>query len=800
MNINLDDYRDDLVKAAPELADTLDPTFHEAARVMSAAGLKDWLDGARGIINLGKEPALLTTYLDEMPLVAKECGEDVVRDCVQSVMKLASMTSGEVLIMVFATLPTAASRLGDPELLRAYLQLLHRLAAKAPRGLRPMLGVLDELLGKLTLSGLRRWVDFGADAYRRDLPKQAAYFSLQSEDSKAVLQQERRGTLFIDSQRKLNFYLRAFWGRDFFMRPTASDYLGFRPFIEARALHLPDAADDLGELSGLNLYRAMGAHMAAHLAYTTEAQSAEALAPAQMFFVGFFEDARVEWCAIQSFPGMRRLWKSFMILPKTGRTEHESVELLERAALALLDPSQRSGDEGVDDLILQFHTNIATNRNNGMFSWNLGLDLFNLLSARRAVPSLRILENLRIPYRDDNRFIWSLDQHDWSESTAYLPASQRQVRKNVGLMEFINEIDVENAGDDAQEIWVLNTELFPYEDEGVSYNQMEGKEPVSDPYHYHEWDYQVQLHRPNWATVYERRQGRGDPELVEEVLTAHKGVSHRIKQIIDRLRPQGVSRQRKLEDGDELDINAAVDAMVAARIGINPDPRITMRNVINRRDLAVVILLDLSASTNEKVRGAENEVSAQANMSGANVKPAEAGGSSHKTVLELTREASALVATAISGIGDPFAIHGFSSDGRHDVQYFRFKDFDQRFDGDSKSRLAGMKGGLSTRMGAAMRHAERHLLQRSEKHKLLLIVTDGEPADIDERDPQYLRMDAKKAAEELRAHGVMSYCLTLDPEADRYVERIFGANNYTIIDHVQRLPEKLPALFASLTR
>ncbi len=776
MSINLDDYRDDLVKAAPELENTLDASFHEAARTMSPTGLKDWLDGARGIVNLGKDATLLTTYLNEMPLVAKECGEDVIRECVHAVMKLASMASGEVLALVFATLPTAARRLGDPELLRAYLQLLHRLAAKAPRGLRPMLGVLDELLGKLTLSGLRRWVDFGADAYRRDLPRQAAYFSLQSEDSKAVLQQERRGTLFIDSQRKLNFYLRAFWGRDFYLRPVAADYLGFRPFIEARALHLPDAADDLGGLSGQELYRAMSAHMAAHLAYTSEPQSAEALAPAQQFFVGFIEDARVEWCAAQAFPGMRRLWKAFMVLPKPGHPEHESVDLLERAALALLDPVERSGDAEVDGIVLQFHSNIAANRDNGMFSWNLGLDLFNLLAARRAVPSLRILENLRIPYRDDNRFVWSLDQFDWSESSAYLPASQRQTRKHVGLMEFINEIDVENAGDDAQEIWVLNSELFPYEDEGVSYNQMEGKEPVSDPYHYQEWDYQVQLHRPNWATVYERRQGRGDPALVEEVLTAHKGVSHRIKQIIDRLRPQGVSRQRKLEDGDELDINAAVDAMVAARIGLNPDPRITMRNVINRRDLAVVILLDLSESTNEKVRGTE------------------------KSVLELTREASALVATAISGIGDPFAIHGFSSDGRLDVQYFRFKDFEQRFDGDAKSRLAGMKGGLSTRMGAAMRHAGRHLLQRSEKHKLLLIVTDGEPADIDERDPQYLRMDAKKATEELRSSGIQSYCLTLDPQADRYVERIFGANNYTVIDHVQRLPEKLPALFAALTR
>lgn len=776
MTVTLDDYRDELIAAVPELADTLESTFHEAARVMSPAGLKDYLEGARGLVNLGKEQQLLTTYLEEMPLVARECGEDVIRDCVHAVMKLASMTSGGVLTLVFATLPTAASRLGDPELLRGYLQLLHRLTANAPRGLRPMLNHLDELLGKLTLSGLRRWADFGAEAYRRDLPKQAGYFGLETEDSKAVLQQERRGTLFIDSQRKLNFYLRAFWGRPFFLRPTAADYLGFRCFIEARTLHLPDAVDDIAGLSGLDLYRAMCAHMAAHLVYTTEPQSAEALAPAQQFFVGLVEDARVEYRAIQAFPGMHRLWRDFMTVPKSGSVEHESLPLIEQIALALLDPAERTGDDEIDAIVARFHDGIAEHVSDGQFAWHIGLDLFNLLSRRQAMPSLRILEKLRIPYRDDNRFIWSLDQHDWSESSAYLPASQRQVRKRVGLMEFINEVEVENAGDDAQEIWVLGSELFPYEDMGVSYNQMEGKEPVSDPFHYQEWDYQVQLHRPNWATVYERRQGRADPKLIDDVLTAHKGVSHRIKQIIDRLRPQGVSRQRKLEDGDELDINAAVDAMVAVRMGLHPDTRITMRNVLNRRDLAVVILLDLSESTNEKVRGSD------------------------KTILELTREASSLVATAITGIGDPFAIHGFASDGRHDVQYYRFKDFDQRFDAEVKSRLAGMQGGLSTRMGAAMRHAGRHLMQRSERHKLLLIVTDGEPADIDERDPQYLRMDAKKAAEELRSTGVLSYCLTLDPLADRYVERIFGANHYTIIDNVQRLPEKLPTLFASLTR
>jgi hypothetical protein len=776
MTIRLDEYREDFLRVAPELADTLEGMFHESARLMSPSGLKDYLDGARALISLGKGPALLVSYLDEMPQVARECGEDIIRDVVTATMKLSSMVSGEILVLMISTLPGAANRFGDADLLRNYLQLLHRLAARAPRGLRPMFGVLDELLSKLTLSGLRRWVDFGAEAYRRDLPKQADYFGLISEDSRAVLKQERRGTLFIDSQRRLNFYLRAFWGRDFFLRPAAADHAGFRPFIEDGALHLPDAVDGTGSVPGLDLYRAMCAHMAAHIASSDRGLSQQALNPAQIFFVGLLEDARVEYCAVRQFPGLRGLFRSLMPASPKGHYEHETMYLLEDIARALLEPGILTGDLPVDALVEQFHINVAANKRETMFSWGLGVELYNLLSERRAVPSLRILESLNIPYRDDNRFVWSMDGYDWEGAGAWVPGQDKQVRRNVSLMEFVNEVEVETAGDDAQEVWVLSSELYPYEDEGVSYNEMEGKEPVSDPFHYAEWDYKVQLHRPSWATLHERRQGRGDPGRIDSILSANKGLSHRIRQIVDRLRPQGISRQRRLEDGDELDLNAAVDAIVLTRLGMQPDPRITMRNVINRRDLAVVILLDLSESTNELVRGAE------------------------KTVLDLTREACALVASAIGGIGDPFAIHGFASDGRHDVQYYRFKDFEQRFDDDVKSRLAGMKGGLSTRMGAAMRHAGRHLMQRSERHKLLLIVTDGEPADIDERDPQYLRMDAKKAATELQQSGISSYCLTLDPEADRYVSRIFGPNNYTIVDRVERLPEKLPSLFANLTK
>ena len=776
MSIKLEDYEEYLQEVVPEVHDVLEATFHEAARVMSPAGLQHYLDGAKSLSNLGRGHGVVISFLQELPLVVKECGEDIINDVLAAAMKLSSMTSGEVISLMFSSLPTAARRLGDAELLRGYLTLVHQLASTAARGLRPMLNHIDELLSKLTLSGLRRWANFGAQAYRRDFDNLTKYFNLESQDSLAMLQKERRGTLFIDTQRKLNFYLRALWGRDFFLRPTGADYTDFRPYIEAHIMHMPDAVDNIGDVTGLELYRATAAHMASHICYTTSPISAEQLSPAQLFFIGFLEDARVEYKAINKFPGLKNLWANLLRLAdEDDKPEHPTLLELEHIARMLLDSNVTCDEEELNGFAEKFHSKIEEEQDNNQFSWHMGLELFNIYSARKAVPSLRILERIRIPYRDDNRFVWEFEEFTFDTMEGYVSASQKQLRKTVSVIEMANEVDCELAGDDAQEIWTCPTEVFPYEDEGVSYNEMWGKEPISDPFHYQEWDYHIQLHRPDWTTVYERRQPKGNPEDIDKILTEHRPIAHRIKQIIDLLSPEGVQRQRNMEDGDEIDINAAIDAMVSIRTGEQPNTRITMRNVLKNRDLSVVVLLDLSESTNEPIGGSE------------------------KTVLELTREASTLMATAINGIGDPFAIHGFASDGRHDVQYYRFKDFNQHYDDDAKSRLAGMQGGLSTRMGAAMRHAGHHLLKQPERRKLLLIVTDGEPADIDERDPQHLRHDTKKAVEELYGKGVLSYCLTLDPNADNYVKRIFGANNYTVVDNVDKLPEQLPVLFASLT-
>ncbi|MBB1075453.1 VWA domain-containing protein [Rhodoferax sp. 4810] len=776
--------------AQHEYQQTLEASYHEAARIMSPHGLEHYLTGMKAMCGLNKGADLVLTYIQEMPGVAKEVGEDIIAEVVSALMKLSSHTSGTVVTLIMASLPLAASRLGDADVLRGYLNLLHQLAGKAPRGLRPMMENIDELLSKLTLGGLRRWALWGAQAHARDLDGQLAYFGLKTESARAVLQKERRGTLFVDQQRKLNFYLRALWARAFFMRPTSGDYesrQGLKPFITDFQIHLPDAFDTWRGIAGTEIYRAATAHAAAHLVYTTQPLSAQELRPAQMKFVELFEDARIEALAIRDFPGLRKLWLIYFTAPLTPADDsielHPMLDIMLRLAQALLDPHYRDELAIINDTAFDFHRALDTRATDNRLSWEFGVTFYNTIVQSVALPNLRVLENWPLPYRDDNRYVWEFNENLFvTRGIDYLPTTHQQVRRTVSVMEMVNEVDCELAGDDAQEIWRLTTPFW-LDQEGCTINELEGKEPVSEPFHYPEWDYQVQLSRPDWATVMERRQLRADPMMMDEILIKYRPVASRIRHLIDAMQPQGIVRRRGYEEGEELDLNAAVRAMIDIRRGIMPNPRINIRITRHIRDLAILVLMDLSASTNEKV----------------GIKQGEPGYEDAPSILSLTREATGLLAWAIDAIGDRFAVHGFASDGRHNVQYYRFKDFNQSYDDAAKSRLAGMTGGLSTRMGAALRHAGWHISQQPAQKRLVLIITDGEPADIDERDPQYLRHDTKKAVDELRMRGIYSYCLTLDPHADRYVARLFGENAYSIVDRVEKLPERLPAVFAALT-
>ncbi len=581
------------------------------------------------------------------------------------------------------------------------------------------------------------------------------YLGKKNRESQVARQKGSTKTQLSDVQRRIAIYLHALSGRDFLIKPIDEDFLyseKYRPYIEKNAIHLPgfycDFAGD-SHVTGLDTYRAAAVHAAAHIIYTQNAFPDKALDKWQKSVVSVVEDARVETLLIREFPGLIELWS--MQHTSTPLNNLSAGDYLNRLARALLDETYQDDDPWVSQGRALF--NSADNLETHDVSLKIGLTLADEFQ-KKHIKFNAHADRLRAPYRDDNRYVWEFTQPD-SSPAQDMPTSFFELKLLTGNNEFAG------ANED---------------NKLLSEDKPRSRGPVSDAYLYPEWDFRSQVETASWVTVREKKPRFGDLEVINNIVAQNSHLISRMEKILHAIRYSGVRRIRKLEDGDEIDINAAIRALIDLRSGVQPDTRIMMRSLRKIRDISVLVLLDLSNSTNQRIPGQEH------------------------TVLELTRQICVLFSDVIEDVGDPFAIHGFCSKSRHNVEYFRFKDFDQPYDDIPKAKIAGMTGQRSTRMGAAIRHATYHLNQQESDKKLIMLITDGAPSDIDVRGSQYLLYDTKMAVAKAGQSGIHTHCITLDPKADQYVSQIFGARSYMVVDHVKYLPEKMLMIYAGLTR
>jgi nitric oxide reductase activation protein len=761
--------------AFPELLDPLPPAAREliagawpqASRGLPAETQRGLLEGIKLMLDACSGMGPVVTYLRSVPEVLRDCGLSLLPGIVGVSLFIVQRADARALDAFLETLPQAGRRLAQPGAMHGYLELIDELSELAPRALVPLFERIGRLLDQLSLDGLRRWALLGVQGHTEDAGEQTAWFRLESRDAQAILRAASEGTLFTDVERRLGFYLRALWGRERELRPapaTPEGKRGRRVSIVDGVIRMPQAFEVFPGQPGTALYRAAAAHAAAHLAYSTQRFPLRSLRPVQVALVSLVEDARVEQLAIHQLPGLRRLWQPFHVALPSFTVS--AVSLMARLARALIDERYEDDNPFVAKGRRMF-AEAAPRRHDPLISREIGNLLGNDLGQMRVQFNFKtyVIEPL---YRDDNLHLWDLGDSRQQPSEDQETIHQAvKLEQQDGGEQTDTQLD-EDEGNDGEPD---KAQLEP-----AGPGDAAAFEALAQPYLYDEWDYLIGLDRPGWCTLLEKPAEIGDARAIDEVLRRNEDTLNRLTSLIKAVQVQRPQRLRKQLEGDRLDLDACIDATIDLRTGRTPDPRVHQRQGRNNRDLAVLVLLDLSQSTNDWVPSAGT------------------------SVLNLAREATALVAHAMDQLGDDFAIHGFDSNGRHDVEYYRFKDFDEAYGEQARARLAGMRGQLSTRMGTALRHAGRFLRTRHCAHRLILLVTDGEPHDIDVHDKQYLVFDAKRAVEDQRRHGISTFCLSLDAAADQYVTRIFGARNYLVLDQLRRLPEKLPALYLRLTR
>jgi hypothetical protein len=494
------------------------------------------------------------------------------------------------------------------------------------------------------------------------------------------------------------------------------------------------------------LFHAALAHAGAHLRYTSTRFPPGALKPLQIALVSLIEDARVERLAMREFPGLRRLFLPFHVAePAHGAL---APALLARLSRALIDPSYADPDAWVTKGRAMFlaaadewHDPTVSRRIGGL----LGNDLGQMRIQFDATAYI-----VEPAYRDDNLGLWiPADAPPEANSETILEAAR------------VEKSETEPPRGDEPNNQPANAArpAAPGDNTGL---------PIAT---YPEWDFLIRHARPNWTTVRAYPPKPGRKADIDSIIGAHAPLAQKLSALIRTARVSRPRRLRHQAEGDALDLDSCITATISLRAGQMPDPCIYTRTERQNRDLATLLLLDVSQSTNDRLP-------------------------SGVSILALERAAAALLGEAMQGLGDRFAIRAFCSNGRHDVRYCAIKEFAASFDDDAKRNLAGLEAALSTRLGAALRHAGAELASESAYRRLLLLVSDGEPSDIDTGDRRYLVEDARQAVQELARRGIDVFCVGLNAGSD--FTRIFG-HRVLQIDRIESLPEKLPLIYLRLT-
>jgi hypothetical protein len=291
---------------------------------------------------------------------------------------------------------------------------------------------------------------------------------------------------------------------------------------------------------------------------------------------------------------------------------------------------------------------------------------------------------------------------------------------------------------------------------------------------YDEWDGAVQDYRPRWSRLLEKRIPPIPDTFVQDTLTRYGGAVRLLRRYFETIKPEAFRKQKRQIEGEEMDLDALLEARIEACAGLTPTDRVYIKTEKRLRDVAVAFLLDMSGSTSQTI------------------------GRTGKRVIDVEKEGLVLLSEALQAVGDAYGIYAFSGQGKDQVEFYILKEFDEDPRWALPNRIGAIRPLSQNRDGIAIRHAVYKLLQQPARTKLLILLSDGKPLDTDYAGA-YALQDTKMALREARMRGIHPYCITIDREASQYVSEMYGEVRYTIIDHVLTLPGRLPQIYRRLT-
>ena len=311
---------------------------------------------------------------------------------------------------------------------------------------------------------------------------------------------------------------------------------------------------------------------------------------------------------------------------------------------------------------------------------------------------------------------------------------------------------------------------------------------------YDEWNVFENRFRSNWCKVHEKIMLPGDINFYRETLLNRRGLLKQIRGEFEQVMPELYRKEKRLPDGVEHDLDAAIEALTDLRVGVTPSEKIFWRQHKIERDVAVAFLLDMSGSTGEAIARPTETIVQDV---GVLLERAQ------RRIIDVEREAIVLMSDALETIGDRYGIYGFSGHGRDNVEFYVVKDIGEEFNLEIAKRFGRIGPLHATRMGPAIRHTTMKLRQEQSRAKFLFLISDGRPQDRgysqESAEKAYAVQDTRMALIEARREGIHPFCLTVDKEGNDYLRTMMDDFSYEVLADVSLLPRRLPQLYRKLT-
>ena len=313
-----------------------------------------------------------------------------------------------------------------------------------------------------------------------------------------------------------------------------------------------------------------------------------------------------------------------------------------------------------------------------------------------------------------------------------------------------------------------------------------------------EWDYLISDYRAQWCRVHEIALDGDNGEFFTGTLDRYADVLPEVRRQFLRVKPEGYRTIHGLLDGEDFDLNAAVEARSDLRAGSTPDGKLYVARQREERDVATLFLLDMSASTDEDTEPAEAllEDAIRIDPTHPRRRP--------RRIIDIQKEALVIMSQALEEIGDMYAIYGFSGHGRDRVEFFDVKSFDEPLNLAVRGRIGAIEPQRSTRMGAALRQSINKLRHVASRAKHLILLSDGFPQDFDygedRRSNVYGLRDTMMALREAQRAGIAPFCITVDRAGNDYLREMCDEKRYLVIDDISALPRQLPKIYSEATR